>query len=411
MKKRLLMVLFIFAAVVSVLVFVFPSDREKPETRAIPESPSPTEVVEESPSAVVVLGKDYDLTETELSFAGMTLSAEDEDKLREELLQLPYLEKVDLRGTGVTEEYILSLLETFPGVYFPWKFTVGETLMDQEAEELDLTGTEVTDLERLILILSDMPKLKKLDLTDCGLDDEELDNLNRRFENIRIVWTLHIGVYNIRTDDVAFRAYYGDDVFLMQENLDRLCYCTDMICMDFGHRYIPNIEFLRSMPHMKYLILLQCSPKDISPLSTLKELVYLELNFVPAESLRPILECTALEDLNISFSNKLSQEEVFEVLKAMPWLHRVWFDWAQIATDDLKTLKAMYPDIVYKGVGQLKDSCIDPWRYGKNYYAMRDLLGMYYMDGYGRKVEYRICNGKRYGLNEEIPEEELLKWK
>lgn len=40
----------------------------------------------------------------------------------------------------------------------------------------------------------------------------EMDALNKKYENVRFVWTLHITHYNIRTDTTYFRAssrYYG----------------------------------------------------------------------------------------------------------------------------------------------------------------------------------------------------------
>lgn len=174
---------------------------------------------------VAIFGDTYPSDTAELSFAGRTFSEADVAELSEKLASLPKLTRVDLTGTGVTVEQMTPVCEKYPAVDFAFTFELYGVPISTEDTLLDFTGIEMESTEPVESILPVMHKLEKVDMSDCGFSDEEMDALNKKYENVRFVWTLHITHYNIRTDTTYFRAssrYYG---YFTNETIKKLAYC------------------------------------------------------------------------------------------------------------------------------------------------------------------------------------------
>ena len=236
---------------------------------------------------VAIFGDTYPSDTAELSFAGRTFSEADVAELSEKLASLPKLTRVDLTGTGVTVEQMTPVCEKYPAVDFAFTFELYGVPISTEDTLLDFTGIEMESTEPVESILPVMHKLEKVDMSDCGFSDEEMDALNKKYENVRFVWTLHITHYNIRTDTTYFRAssrYYG---YFTNETIKKLAYCPDMIALDLGHRPIEDLSFLYQMPNLKYLVLLDCHALDLSPIASCDNLIWLELNRAYATSIAP----------------------------------------------------------------------------------------------------------------------------
>lgn len=174
---------------------------------------------------MAIFGDTYPSDTAELSFAGRTFSEADVAELSEKLASLPKLTRVDLTGTGVTVEQMTPVCEKYPAVDFVFTFELYGVPISTEDTLLDFTGIEMESTEPVESILPVMHKLEKVDMSDCGFSDEEMDALNKKYENVRFVWTLHITHYNIRTDTTYFRAssrYYG---YFTNETIKKLAYC------------------------------------------------------------------------------------------------------------------------------------------------------------------------------------------
>ena len=130
-----------------------------------------------------------EMTEAELS------------ELSEKLVSLPKLTRVDLTGTGVALEQMTQLCEKYPAVDFVFSFELFGVPISTGDTFLDFTGIEMESTETVESIFPVMHHLEKVDMTDTGFDDETLDAMDRRWENIRVVWTMHI--------DAALRCPHG----------------------------------------------------------------------------------------------------------------------------------------------------------------------------------------------------------
>jgi len=242
-----------------------------------------------------------------------------------------------------------------------------------DAEQIDISGNPVSDLARLEAALPYFPNLKKVVMCGCGIGNEAMDSLNRRYENIRFVWSVDLGGVLLRTDATTFMPVkYGAQV--TTGDLYDLRYCTDMVCIDLGHMDVWSCEWAAYMPELKYLLLADTKVSDLTPLTGLKKLIYLELFLTRVTDLSPLVSCTALEDINLCYTYGDPTP-----LTRMPWLQTIWWSGHWSASSYAHQFRQNNPDIRLEF--DTVSSTGSGWRELENYYDMRDLLGVHYMTG------------------------------
>ena len=252
--------------------------------------------------------------------------------------------------------------------------TTGTATGTQSTKETQSTASAVTlnleDLEKKMSYLSDA---KQVFLGKCGLDNEELAALRERVrDSYKLVWTVQLGKkLTARTDDTTFMPVREHVYYFLDEDAYNLRYCEDMLCVDVGHMGLTNIDFVKGMPHLQILILAHNGQlQDISPISSCKELIFLELDWSAVKDFTPLVGCTSLEDLNIG----LTYPSV-EPLMQMTWLKNLWM----VDRGGAYQLSQALPDT--KIVASADVTVGAGWRNLPNYYKMRDMLGMEYMRG------------------------------
>ena len=252
--------------------------------------------------------------------------------------------------------------------------TTGAAAGTQSTKETQSTAPAVTlnleDLEKKMSYLSDA---KQVFLGKCGLDNEELAALRERVrDSYKLVWTVQLGKkLTARTDDTTFMPVREHVYYFLDEDAYNLRYCEDMLCVDVGHMGLTNIDFVKGMPHLQILILAHNGQlQDISPISSCKELIFLELDWSAVKDFTPLVGCTSLEDLNIG----LTYPSV-EPLMQMTWLKNLWM----VDRGGAYQLSQALPDT--KIVASADVTVGAGWRNLPNYYKMRDMLGMEYMRG------------------------------
>ena len=207
-----------------------------------------------------------------------------------------------------------------------------------------------------------------------------MDDLNRRYEDIRFVWTVKIKYQNVRTDETWFYPVKLDRSAVVEsKDLVDLRYCTDMVCIDLGHMWgVKDCQWAAFMPNLRYLVLAYTSVEDLSPLSGLKNLVFLEIFHTPVKDYSPLIGCTGLEDLNLSMTTG-----DYRPFLEMPWLKNVWWNgiagsWGQPCSGAHDILPAEMPHINWHFHGR-HAAYKSGWRKLPNYYAMREWLDMIYL--------------------------------
>ncbi len=361
--------------------------------------------------------KTYPDTVEELDVTGVT------DGELELLQLLPELKTLHLKNPEADPETVAQLRSTYPKADISWEVEIAGVSFPDDTKEVDLsavlesstaqtaagtaagtqtavgaqtttktqtttgaaTGTQSTketkstapavtlnleDLEKKMSYLSDV---ERVFLGKCGLDNEELAALRERVrDSYKLVWTVQLGKkLTARTDDTTFMPVREHVYYFLDEDAYNLRYCEDMLCVDVGHMGLTNIDFVKGMPHLQILILAHNGQlQDISPISSCKELIFLELDWSAVKDFTPLVGCTSLEDLNIG----LTYPSV-EPLMQMTWLKNLWM----VDRGGAYQLSQALPDT--KIVASADATVGAGWRNLPNYYKMRDMLGMEYMRG------------------------------
>ena len=321
-----------------------------------------------------VAGTVFPSSLTELDLSGVrSLTAA---ALEELLGYFPELTRLYLGRTDLPQEALLALERGTPGLFVVWDLSICSVTVRRDAACLDLSGQTITDLSALEERLSLLPKLERVIMAGCGIPSEDMDALNKRHEDIRFVWSVNLGGIELRTDAEYFapNKYY---IEVTDDDLKELRYCEDLVCVDIGHmRGVTNCDWAVYLPKLKYLVIADTNIRDISPLSELSELVFLELFMSPIRDYSPLLQCKNLEDLNLGYTYG-SCEPILQ----MTWLKRLWWP------GNLKALNWSVRNALRQALPDAKMNFVagsstgEGWRTGEHYYEMRDLMGMPYMTG------------------------------
>ena len=287
------------------------------------------------------------------------------------LALLPELKTLHLIDPQTTMDVILDYQSYVPGLTITWKQSLCGMEFDTDAEEIDLSGNQIEDLDALEEQLTFFPNVKKLILSHCGIDNETLAAFREEHRaDYKVVWTVQLGdKLTARTDDTTFMPVRENVYYFQDHESVNLKYCEDMVCIDVGHMAIHDISFVEYMPNLKYLILAHTEVRDITPLENCKNLIFLELDWSTVRDFTPLLGCTALEDLNVG-----KTYPDLAPLAQMTWLKNLWM--VDRTTGAYEVTQALTnTKIVTSGSATVAGG----WRELPNYYAMRDLLGMEYM--------------------------------
>lgn len=325
-------------------------------------------------------GKHWPNSAEVISYAGEQVDA---DALIAAAGQFLQVQELDVTGCGFTMDELTALQEAFGGAFIRSEISLFGKPYTTADTEIDLSGIRMEDSSLVEQAVALMPNLEKVIMSDCGFTDEEMDALNKKYDGVRFVWTVHFSVYSLRTDATMFCAsdlpqYDNIGMKLTDEEIAPLKYCTDLVALDLGHMYYTNLSFLEGMTKLKYLIIVDARFSDISVLAQMKDLVYLEIFKNQIDDLSPLLECTNLRHLNIGYTKGFDHE----VLKQMTWLERLWFPGNGMDDGVIDDLKAALPDTrIYAPKWDEDGSTGGGWREDPIYYEMRNMFNMFYQPG------------------------------
>ena len=286
------------------------------------------------------------------------------------------LKTVDLGRRVMSADDVIAIREAFNGAEVICRIAMFDKEFSSTETELDLSDTPMEDTTEAEKAIRAMPHLEKLYLINCDLDNESLDALNRKYEDVRVVWKVIIKWFGCRTDADNFCvSYYSSEYgYMPNEYVEPIKYCTDMVTLDLGHMDYDNIEFVRNMPHLRFLIIGGTQVSDLSPLRDLHELYYLEMFFTRVTDLSPLLEMTSLEHLNIGHVRLDDYTQLFK----MTWLKRLWWVDSGLTEAQQQEIRDALPNTVVCFSAE-EDNAVDfYWRQDDSYFEMRDNLHMPY---------------------------------
>lgn len=333
---------------------------------------------------VVIGGKIIHDTETVLEISDVT---EEELDL---LAYLPAVKQLNLENPNASPEKLADIREEYPQMKISWQVTIEDLTFDESTTDVDLTMVEITDLSEVERKLNCLPNLESVTFGLCGIDDPKWGNSRSKLvaspieneelaayrdrvrEKYKVSWTLRLGPkIALESDADNFMPNHFGVGQLPDSYAYNLRYCEDMVCLDVGHMTLTDISFVEYMPNLKYLILAWTEVKYIEPIRTCKNLVFLELDNSTIRDLSPLVDCTALEDLNLG--NTFC--DVTPILE-MTWLKNVYFILGSPASAYKVSQAIPTAHVVATGTATVGGG----WRRLPNYYAMRDCLHAPYMN-------------------------------
>ena len=335
---------------------------------------------------VEVLGQTFTEADVSAVFRDPDVAA-----LTEQLGYASHLESVHLVEPSAGPEALRQLMEAYPDITITWDKTVLGKTFNSAATEYDLTDLSLSadylpkwamepmpaeETARITGVVEEamayFPNAEKVILPAYYFDNETMAEFREKMRpEYKVVWTVYVTRKPVRTDQEVIHSSAYQVCFIDEQSQD-LKYCEDAIVVDIGHSYVKDISWVRGMPKLKYLILTHNWVKDLTPLNTCKNLVYLELfwnDYIPDYT--PLLGCTALEDLNISgtFAD-------IEPLYQMTWLKNLWANCKGISAAEDAALKEALPNTTVMTTGGSYTT--GGWRQTQGYYDMRDIMGLPY---------------------------------
>ena len=330
---------------------------------------------------------------------GVDLNQELEEIILEEpseedleiLAFFPNMKRLHMVKPQAEPETVLQLRRDYPEAEITWEVALGELTFADDVEEVDLSSESIADLDEVERVMAYLPEAELLVMGLCGNDNPSWGNRKAKGlglcpieneemaafrdhvrEDYKVAWTVRLGPnIALRTDKDNFMPNHFGVGILTDEYAYNLRYCEDMVCLDVGHMTLTDISFVEFMPKLKYLILAWTEVQYIEPIRTCKNLIFLELDNSCIRDYSPLVDCTALEDLNIG----KTYCDITPILE-MTWLKNLYMIFgsqrsAYLASQALPDTRVAFRGNATVGAG---------WRRLPNYYDMRDCLGMYYMN-------------------------------
>lgn len=295
---------------------------------------------------------------------------------------------VDLYHFDLTIPQQLDILSISENVEYLWNVIIDDIYINSSDEEVNISEHDIASAKDYTIddIFRLLPNLKKIDMCNCGYTNDEMAALCDKYTDIRIIWEIHLSHWNIRTDRIAFSTMKdcSQDFFMTDDEAKYFKYCTDLVALDIGHNHVGDISFLKYLPNLRVLILVDNVKAfegdyirytdDLSVLQYLPELRYLEFFVGSVRDLSFLKYTPKIIDLNISYNPVADGSPLFN----LPNLQRLMMEHTYIPYDTYVRLTEQYPNaqIEYYGEGSIDHG----WREHPRYFMMRDMFNKNYLN-------------------------------
>ncbi len=316
-----------------------------------------------------VSGREFREDAEEIDLSGAPLTGD----IMSELSPFGALSSVNLRGTGVGNSALIELKKAYPSVSFLAEVELGGEVFDSEVKTIDLNSKKVGDFDVFFETTALFNSLERLELCDCGFSNEQMEKLRDAYPGTKVVWRVYLGKWSLRTDATAFSVLImASDKYerMTAEDIEVLKYCTDLQALDIGHQAVGDISVIGEyLTGLRVLILADNKISDLTPLSKLPHLHYLEIFVNSVSDISPLADCRELVDLNISYNRRISD---ITPLLELPLIERLWLEHVSVPSKDVERLRSAHPNASIFSVGE--GSIDHGWRTHPRYKAMIDMF-------------------------------------
>lgn len=307
------------------------------------------------------------------------------------LRMFPNLTEAELMKADGTSAFTMAdvkaLQDAFPEVSFRYSFelfgkTVSTTDERIEYEDIPIGNEGEAEIRAALDILSGCTYFK---LDDCGIDSEVMASIRDDYPDTKVVWRVHVDYFNMLTDEEMLRVTHR----LTDDLVGELKYCTDAKYVDFGHNSkLTDFSFVAYMPKLEIVIASGSPVEDISAFANCPNLEWLELAFCGnVKDLSSLSELKNLKYLNVS-STQVKDLSPLDNVK----LERFSCMLNKISKAEQDNFIEKHPDCLYRFKG--KQPYGYPWRY--------DDYGYTYFEYYARMREiFRYDDEDFFGSHKE----------
>lgn len=305
----------------------------------------------------VKLGNEiYDPSATKLDLS--RISSEDAQIALSALGHLPNLTHIDLVDASGKSSLSVAdcnaLMNAYPQISFNYHVQLFGQKLSPKTESISFKDVriEADGLELIQEALMGMPNCRYISFENCGIENEAMAEFRSNNPDMTVAWKIHVDKYSFMTDT---------EVILMQNlsansDIEPLKYCTKVKYLDLTGCKNRDFSFLANMPDLECVVLTQTFISDLSGLSNCKNLTWLELN-----------NCTALKDVsplsglsNLKYLN-LSATKVKDLspLDKLP-LERFKCVKSSLDGEELNTFTEKHPNCLTSNTGSANGM---GWRY------------------------------------------------
>ncbi len=273
-------------------------------------------------------------------------SSEDVDEIVAGIAALPNLTNICISASDATSDWTLEdvgkiqrVRDTIAVDYTIEAFGVTFSLTDKV---VDLNHISLRNrMDELKSLLPYLRNVGRLDMEECGIADDQMAALRAEFSSPEIVWRVHVGHYDCRTDAIMIRFSDNDDlVKLHDKDVIPLQYCNKVRYLDLGHNLFTHIDFVQHMPELQVAILAVGAVEDILEIAACTKLEYCELFSGNIEDVSPLAACTELRDLNLAYNDIQDISPLFGLKN----LKRLWISNNPMEKGQIETLQKLLPE-------------------------------------------------------------------
>lgn len=293
-----------------------------------------------------------------ITFKGRTISTEDEEAdfsdlpasdlgaIKATLILLPNVKKVNLDPKGGKSKWTLDeadqLQQLREGLLVNYTYsdkTFGTFSLADEVVSFNKKNLKrkVNDLKELLPYLRNV---KRVDMENCGIDNETMAALRDEFPQPKLVWRVTVGSYSVRTDAWMIKFSAGNGKALEDKQTVNLKYCREIKYLDLGHNkirhmdgfvpYMPDLEVcimynpmaningIEHCPKLEFFECYSCNLKDVSPLAACTELKHVNVCYNNITDITPLYGLTKLERLWIARNPDIPKDQIEKFKELVP---------------------------------------------------------------------------------------------
>ena len=284
-------------------------------------------------------------------------------------------ETLDLSKLPLSFEDIAALVDEYPAIRFTYHVDIFGVPVRSDQAHASLDGASLTEdysIDGLCQRLRYLPELKQLDMFTYKLSHDEMNLLHDCRPDMRFGWTMHVGMWDVRTDAVVFSTRNSPESRRYKsKNFDPLRYCYQIKALDLGHNNIQDVSFIGELTGLRVLILADNSIKDITPLANLRELEYAELFMNKISDLSPLMDNPNLLDLNISWNKAKDYTPLMTCVN----LERVWYAKNGLDEQAREALMSAFPNAHFEFFSS--SSTGYGWRVHERYDVIKEMFAKF----------------------------------